>query len=164
MSEQVEEKPRKRRQRKQILSVAQRRIQRTWKLDEDVKERFIEAVLKGMSEERACMLVKINKTHYFEKKKLVTEYLNTGIEPSGGNDPRSNIDEWAAFIEDVESAIAEHEMNLIDDALDIDSEAKNKNYWARNMTILERRNRPDWGRQESITHSIGHYDPDDRFL
>ncbi|AXH68392.1 hypothetical protein [Vibrio phage R01] len=164
MAEQEEKKPRQRRQRQQILSVAQRRIQRTWKLDEDTKARFIEAILKGMSEERACMLVKINKVHYYEKKKKVMEYLQSGIEPDGGDDPRSNIDEWAAFIEDVESAIAEHELNLIDDALDIDSDARNKAFWARNVTILERRNRADWGRNETLTHNIGHYDPDDKFL
>ena len=163
MSDKTPEQPeRKRRTRKQVLSVAQARMQRSYKMDETMKERFLLAISKGMSETKACAYARINTTTYFSRKKQSLEYLLTGIPPN--DTASSNYEEWAAFIEDVECVMAEHEMNLIDDALDVDSDKGNKAYWARNMTILERRNRADWGKNETLNHNIGTFDRDERFL
>ena len=161
MSEENETKPR-RRQRKQILSVAQRRMRRTEDLEEEFRLEFIDAILKGMSEQRACALVKFTYSHFVSRKKLANEYLESGMSPT--DHPLSNIEVWAEFIEDIEQARAMHELNLIEDALDIESCPKKKAFWTRNVTILERRNRIDWGKNESMQHIIGEYSKDDRFL
>lgn len=136
----------KKKKRREKMVVALRR------LDEQLIERFCRLIREGLGFEAACDYLSIPHSTFWMWKRKGDLYFE------GGGDVQE-LELFGKFVQDIRKAystfLRETTLNLkLDDS----------KTWTKWCTILERRDRNNWGRSESANQHQEIYAPDERFL
>lgn len=149
--------PRKRR-RTRKNSEARTRLPCKSKLTEKLIDDVTELIEEGLPVESVCAYLGITEHTYYDWKEKGEKYL---IELHSGRGPEFPEDHLEArFMLAVVKARASLELELVRDLKDEKALAR----WVRNMTILERRFRTSWGRNESLRVETESVAPDEAYL
>ena len=100
-----------------------------------------------------CELVGISEDTYYRWFDQGKKYM------AGGGD--NTDDMYGRFFEETRRAVALWQMRLIRRSLSVDAYAHG---WVRDLTLLERRNRQEWGRDAVRREDPSKYDDAERFL
>lgn len=125
---------------------------------QDIIKQITRKLREGLPPTTACALIGINySTHvkWLQKGKMILQQLEEKEKPF-----EENFKLYVIYLKETEKAIAQF---LEDNIKGLRGELKGE--WVRNMTILERRDYLNWGRQVT-TNSDGQglANPDESFL
>ena len=108
-------------------------------VDKDKKQRLLNHILQGNYIEPSCIAEGIHPSTFYNWQRWAEEYANN---PNNGNEHKKIYFE---FFEELKRAEAKAEVELVG----VVKKASDKpQYWAAGMTMLERRHRDRWGRQD----------------
>lgn len=146
-------------QRKQLIEDDEDERQRPKRrdntlLDDDLIEAFCSLVRRGLTLDSVCHYLGIHATTFWDWRVRGERYL------LGGDAPRHDRI-YGQFVTNVRKALADLELTLLDELRD---NQQDKHIWKRNMTILERRNRRGWGREDIGGGQEDQYEADEQFL
>lgn len=114
-------------------------------------ERYL---LKGLPIIHICGLVGLSEESYYKWLRFGKAYFES-------DDPLPHHEHYGAFYQMHHRATAAWQMDIIDRSLTGD---QYKAVWVRDMTILERRDRANWGRDDKYNGQRGGADPDMKFV
>jgi hypothetical protein len=163
------EKKRQRRQRKQLRNPYQRSLDRTDNLDPDDVDTFLDGIYAAMSEESCCGLVGWNVGRYFDNKKDVGAFLDSGItpHPSKGQPPL-DLEKHCDFLIQLRQTQAECEQGHINESLAIGTDRASAALWCRSAHTLAVRFPSSWAkgadRREANANTAENFNPMEQFL
>jgi hypothetical protein len=108
--------------------------------------------------ERTCDYLGISTASYYDWKDKGERYLNQLHDKKGPQYPED--EDCAAFVQAVVQAKAAWQLGILRRSFG----DQNKATWIRDMTMMERRDRPNWGRNESFVAVTSAPLPDDSYL
>lgn len=127
-----------------------------FKLSDELREKFVEAVRLGLPPARACDLIGIGESTYYRwmhKGKSYYEQLEEG-------DQNDHHLVYYKFYRSVLKAAAEWQLEFVVRL----GETKVEKEWYRNISVLERRDPQNWGKRPDQVSTEGDYSPDESFL
>lgn len=123
-------------------------------------KRFVKLLKSGIPVEDACDLLGFpSRTHSIWLKKG-KDYI-TAVEEERLENIKDNHKKYAVYYKEVKKASANFRKKLIYRSLLPDEFVPT---WVRDITILERRDRDNWGRNSEPALRQEDYDPDESFL
>jgi len=128
------------------------------KLSNKLIEKAIGLLLEGLPIDAVCDYLTITPHTYYMWKEKGEKYLLEENTPRGPEFPEDAAE--ARFLIAVSKARAEHQLSLVRRSFG----DKNTPTWVRDMTILERRDRKNWGRNETIQVTDTASTPDEAYL
>ena len=126
---------------------------RNGQLTQDVVTQIIPYIIEGVPLSVICGLCGITESTWHRWLDAGKRYLDTG-------EPGPDADIYGQFYEEVERAKALWQLTVIRQSLQ--GEAYKAN-WVRDLTILERRDKANWGK-EAYSSGSTNYNPDEKFL
>jgi len=149
---------RKVRNKKVYKVLATRKLSRPRKLTDKLIKECCELILEGLPIDRTCDYLGISTASYYNWKDKGERYLNQ-LHDSKGPQYREDED-CAVFVQAVVRAKATWQLEILRRSFG----DQNKATWIRDMTMMERRDRPNWGRNESLIAVTSAPLPDDSYL
>lgn len=143
---------------KRKVVLATRAAGKARKLTDKLIEECCELILEGLPIERTCDYLGISRAAYYQWKERGERFLNQLHDKSGPDYPED--ESYAVFVQAVVRSKAEWQLALLRRSFG----EKNKATWVRDMTMMERRDRQNWGRSEVISHVASAPLPDDSYL
>lgn len=140
--------------RKQIMDVRDWYQQRQQKVTEEVVQSFEDNLRIGLPTNHCCALADISVETFMRWMKFGKEYVH------GEDTSRESGPDYARFYLAVTRAQAAWVRKKVER---LDGERYDPN-WVRDTTLLERRDRSNYGRQDNQSGRYGNADPDMRFL
>lgn len=131
---------------------------RPTKCTPELTEEFCHYIKRMLPAERVNGLLGISNTSYYQWNRLGLDYEQAMEE---GNKPIASHRVFYKFMQSVNRAKAQYMLHVIDRSFASD---KASMHWQRDMTLLERRDRVNWGRYEKIEVEEVDYDPNEAFL
>jgi hypothetical protein len=125
------------------------------KCTKELTDRFCGLIERGLPGDGCCDYLGISRTAFHVWIDKGSRYLDGGLEPA----------EWKVygyFVNRYRKALAAYRLTITDDLHGRELLEKNKG-WVRAITLLERRDRRNYGRGEPQGGNIQDYSPDDRF-
>lgn len=130
------------------------------KLTDKLIGEFEELILEGLPINKCCDYLGVSKTAFFEWKKKGEDYIQ---QLDRGETPERPEDEmYALFLQATSKAFAEWQLNI--HRRSMQTRSKYSSMWVRDMTQLERRDRENWSRSETIAVTDAAPLPDDYYL
>jgi hypothetical protein len=139
-------------QRVKLLNVYEQWSRINSKLDDDRLARIVQHLFEGCPIATVCDLVGISMDTWSRWKKWGEDYLKTG--------KPTDHEMHGKFVVETRAAVARWKHKVITRSLDTESY---KPSWARDMTMLERRDRDNWG-SGNTRGQVQESDPDMKFL
>ena len=130
------------------------------KLSSEVIETFVELILEGLPIMKVCDYLGLSHDTYYQWKQKGEEYvrdLDNGVKPVH---PTYQV--YAIFNRAATRALAEWQLNIHRRSMQTDS--KHSNMWIRDMTQLERRDRKNWSKSETLSVTDTTALPDEAYL
>ena len=130
------------------------------KISEKLIARCVELILEGLPINRSCDYLGITQDAFYDWKQRGEKYLQeiyTGRKPEY---PEYEI--FGLFVNCVVRAKAEWQLELLRRSMQ--DESTKSSMWIRDMTLMERRDRSNWGRSESVTITDSAPLPDESYL
>jgi hypothetical protein len=163
------DKQKKRRQRKQIKTPYERALDRTDKLAPEDVEKFLDGIYAAMSEESCCDLVGFNVGRYFDNKKDIGLYLDSGVQPHPSKgQPPLDLELWCDFLTRIRQTRAECEEGHINESLAIGTDRLSAAMRCRSAHTMAVRFPANWAkgvdRREANAGTGENYDPQEQFL
>lgn len=121
------------------------------KLDETLIRRFCRIILKGLPLDGCCDYLGINPSTFYAWLDKGKKYLDGGNKP-----PENKI--YGLFVHHIRKAFGRYRLRMNIRA------HKGGRYWVRDVTILERRDRRNYSRNEPEGGTEESFDPDERFI
>lgn len=121
-------------------------------LDKKTIKRFCKLIKKGLPFDAVCDYLGISQANYYNWKRKGDLYL------AGNNQPAADAI-YGYFVIKTKKALAKWRLDITEDMM-----IPGNRQWARNMTVLERRDRPSYSRQAPDGGDEEDYTPDERFL
>lgn len=136
------------------------RVGRFPKINEKLIKECVELLLEGLPVNRTCDYMGINEQTYYNWKTRGEEYLRAVCE---GKKPKSKSDEiYGLFVQAVVRAKATWQLEILRRSMQTDS--PKSSLWIRDMTLLERRDRGNWSRNETLHVDDSTILPDEAYL
>ena len=138
--------------REDVVESESSKLRLAYVLNAVLTESFCEFVRKGLPADGVCDLLGISTGSFWEWMRKGEQYLRGDLKP----------DEhfvYGRFVQEFRRASADYRLRIIE-RLD----RGGNGLWARDMTILERRDRRNFSRQTPQGGEDSQYDPDERFL
>ncbi len=122
-------------------------------LNEDMIRRFCRLIKKGLPPDAVCDYLNVSRSAFQAWVRKGETFRN------GGNEPKE-FALYAAFVGAFRRASATYRKRII-----AQLHRSGNQYWAKEMTILERRDRKNFSRHEAPGQEGNEsFDPDERFL
>lgn len=118
---------------------------------------FCSLIKRGLPPNKVCLYLCVSSTRMNEWLRLGREYLLTLEE---GKEPEEKNLLEAAFTQRVANAEADWQLKICDRSF----QEKYKATWTRDVTLLERRDRSNWGRNQIITVDEDSRLPDSAYM
>ena len=138
--------------------LATRGLTRQKKLTTKLIKECVELILEGLPIDRVCDYLSVSRAAFYQWKDKGERYLNEIHTSSGVAYPED--EDCAVFVQAVVRAKAEWQLGILRRSF----QEKNKATWIRDMTMMERRDRANWGRSEVINTVASAPLPDDSYL
>lgn len=167
MSRKTKNKPLKRklpirgRKKKAVRYIRMTRtVGRPAKISERLIKNCVELILEGLPINRTCDYLGITQDSYYDWRKKGEKWL---LETDSGQKPEfPEYEIHALFVNCVVKARAEWQLEILRRSMQDDS--KKSSMWIRDMTLMERRDRENWGRSETVFSSEAAPLPDESYL
>jgi hypothetical protein len=121
-------------------------------LDEEMIRRFCRLIKKGLPPDAVCDYLNISRSAFWN-------WITKGESFRNGDGEPKEYQLYGAFVGEFRRATALYRLRRLN-AL----HRPGNNLWAREMTILERRDRKNFSRNEMPGGSVESIQPDERFL
>jgi len=120
----------------------------------------VELILEGLPVNRSCDYLGISEQSFYTWKSKGEEYLRAVCE---GKKPKNKGDEiHGLFVQAVVRAKATWQLEILRRSMQIES--PKSSMWIRDMTLLERRDRANWSRNETLHVDDATILPDEAYL
>lgn len=139
--------------RVKLKSAHQRYISTQGKCSQQIIDDFCDYLMRGLPIDKCCDLIGISHQSYYNWVTWGKSYLETG-EPD-------HYEIYGDFFQATKKAGARWQLEILDRSMNTRGF---KPAWVRDMTLLERKDRSNWGRGDSGKPEGGAYDPDEKFL
>lgn len=141
-------------ERKKLLSLRQKWEYRITKMSPEMKQLFVSNILVGLPIQHCCALAGISENCFYDWMKDGERYLTS-------REPNPNHEDFAEFYLAIQEARAEWQKEIL---LRSFQGAKFQPNWVRDMTLLERRDRVNWGRNDWANSGDRMPDSDMKYL
>ena len=135
---------RKRKSRTKIV-LAKNRLRITRKVTDKLIRECVELVLEGLPIDAVCDYLTISKSAYYDWKEKGERFLDQSY--TGRKVMYPEDEPCAVFVQAVIKAKATWQREILKRSF----QDRNKSTWIRDMTMLERRDRANWGRNETVS-------------
>lgn len=115
-------------------------------------DQFAKLVERGLPFDGCCDYLGISNTTFHSWRRKGTRYIDGDCEP-----PEDEI--FGRFVNAIKKAYANYRLARLDSM-----HGRGNQYWARDMTILERRDRHNFSRNDPQGGGESDFDPDETFL
>lgn len=130
------------------------------KLNEKLIQECVELILEGLPINRTCDYLGITQDSFYDWKARGEKWLR---EIHAGQEPEyPEYELHGLFVQCVVRAKAEWQLEIQRRSMQIKS--KHSSMWIRDMTLLERRDRGNWGRSEIVSVTDAAPLPDESYL
>lgn len=127
-----------------------KRIHKRSKLNDKLIKKFCRLVRQGLPVSQVCNYLCIRPATYYNWLRLGELYLD-------GAEDNKEHELFGRFVLRVNRALAQYAQDRID-------KLHSSNTWVRDMAILDRRFRTEFGRNDPSGGAMEDYDPDERYL
>lgn len=137
-----------------------RKVGRPPKLTEKLIEDCVELILEGLPINRTCDYLGITQDSFYDWKQRGEKWLQ---EVSSGHKPEyPEYELHGLFVQCVVRAKATWMLEILRRSMQ--NASKKTSMWIRDMTLMERRDRSNWGRSETVSITDSAPLPDDSYL
>lgn len=130
---------------------AERRFNRLQKMSPELIERFCRLARKGVPPDAICDYLGVSAATFWGWIRKGEEFRQNSVPTEWA--------EYGDFVECYRKAVADYRISMITRV-----HSEHNPYWQRELAILERRDRRNWGRNTSAIGSDTEFDPDEKFL
>lgn len=120
----------------------------------------VELILEGLPVNKTCDYLGIPEQTFYRWRTKGEKYLRDIAEGEKPDNPDHVL--YGIFVQSVVRAKAEWQLGVIRRSMQ--TKSKHTSLWVRDMTMLERRDRANWGRSEQIQVSDAAILPDEAYL
>lgn len=143
--------------RKKIV-LASNRLRITRKVTDKLIRECVELILEGLPIDAVCDYLTISRSAYYDWKEKGERFLDQSF--TGRKVQYPEDETCAVFVQAVIKAKATWQRAILARSF----QDRNKATWIRDMTMLERRDRANWGRNETVSVIDAPPLPDEAYL
>jgi len=120
----------------------------------EIIDQLIDLILEGLPLDQCCHVVGMSLDNLYKWKKYSQQFRDNNGKPEG-------YEKYYNAIKKLDHATGIWQLGLVRRSFG----ESNNPFWIRDMTILERRDRKNWGKTEPAEMRAEYeYDPDETFL